>query len=170
MSIMLAQMGLSIASTASNYFQASAEHKVSSRMQKFRNTMNELSAARQMNAVEVNRVRTDEAGFLADLMLQKQAMQDQAEVENNAAAAGVAGGSVDMVMNDLKASASLASYAQKRKLHDQRTEFKEMKRTIRVNAIMGKDVQVIPKPSAGAALLGVGTNLLDIYDSHQPQR
>lgn len=167
--LMMAQMGLSLAGGWGEYATASIQADLQGKIQDYRNTMQNLSAARAKDAVTTNEIRTRDASIQADQLIQRTAMKDQGRQEVDAAAAGVAGNSVEMAARDLKASAGRASYAQRRQANQQLAELGEQRKTIAISAITGKDIQVIPKPSIGSMLLGAGTNLLSIYDSHQPE-
>ena len=167
--LMLSQMGLSLVGSWGAYASAGIQSDLEERIQSYRNTMNRLSAARATNAVTVNQVRARDAAVQADTVIQRQAITDQAQAEVEAAAAGVMGNSVRMTTRDLRASAGRASFALERQANQQQAEFREQKTSIALSAITNTDVQVIPKPSLGAMLLGAGTNLLNIYDSHQPE-
>lgn len=167
--LMLSQMGLSMVNTFGSFASANIEAGLNARIQAYQNTMSNLSAARSKNAVTVNEVRVQDAATQADQSIQKQSMRDQALAEVDAAASGVKGNSIKLAIRDLKASASSASYAVQRNKDRQLSQFREQKTSIDISAITGQNVQVIPKPSVGSLLLGVGTNLLSIYDSHQPE-
>lgn len=167
--MMASQMGLSLVNSWGQYQTASIQADLQERIQAYQNTMNRLSAARAENAVTLNEVRTRDAAVQADQMIQKQAMQDQGRAEVDAAAAGVTGNSVEMAARDLKASAGRASYAVKRQTAQQQAELRNQKTSIAISAITNTNIQVIPQPSVGSMLLGAGTNLLNIYDSHQPE-
>lgn len=167
--LMLSQMGMSLASSWGDFQKASIQADLQERIQAYRNTMSKLSAARSLNAVTVNEARAGDAATVADVMIQKQSMQDQAQQEVNAAAAGVTGNSVEMAARDLRASAGRASFAQKRQYNQQMTDISNQRTSIAIGAITNQDIQVIPQPSVGSMLLGVGTNLLSIYDSNQPE-
>lgn len=169
MSIMAAQMGLAAISGIGDFMVSGIQADLQRATIAYQNTMNALSAARQKNAVTVNEIRTRDAGMRSEFDIQQAALQQEADAEVMAAAAGVAGNSVDYVMNDLRSSAAKAKYANRRNVNAQLVEMAEQKKTIDLNAIMGRNTQVIPKPSVGSMLLGVGTNLLKIYDSHQPE-
>lgn len=167
--LMLSQMGLSLAGTWGQFQTASIQADLQERIQAYRNTMSKLSAARSMNAITVNEARASDAATQADVLIQRQSMQDQAQQEVNAAAAGVKGNSVEMAARDLRASAGRARFAQKRQHHMQMTDLSNQRTSVAIGAITNQDVQVIPRPSVGSMLLGAGTNLLSIYDSHQPE-
>jgi len=165
---MYAQMGLSFATGVADFINAGTEAKMAKALQDYRNTMQALSAARSYNAVTVNEVRTRDQLVQNDQFLQKTAMKDQAAATVAAAAAGVAGNSVDMAMRDLQASAGRASWAQRRQANQALSEMGAQRTSIAIAQISNKDIQVIPKPSVGSLLLGTATSMLNIYDSHQP--
>ena len=168
MSIMMAQMGLSFAQDLGGFMSAGIAADMQRAMQAYNNTMASLSAARQKNAITVNEIRTQDAAVRSNVQIDFVAMQDQAKAKVAAATAGVAGGSVEAVMNDLKSSAAKAKYTVSRQTNEAMAELGEQRKTVSLNAIAGKDIQVIPQPSIGSALLGAGTNMLSIYDSWQP--
>lgn len=167
--LMLSQMGLSLAGTWGQFQTASIQADLQERIQSYRNTMSKLSAARSMNAITVNEARASDAATQADFLIQRQSIEDQAQQEVDAAAAGVTGNSVEMAARDLKASAGRARFAQKRQHHMQMNDLSNQRTSVAIGAITNQDIQVIPKPSVGSMLLGAGTNLLSIYDSHQPE-
>ena len=167
--LMLSQMGMSLASSWGQYQTASIQADLQERIQSYRNTMSKLSAARSTNAITVNEARARDAATQADTLIQRQSMKDQAQQEVTAAAAGVKGNSVEMAARDLRASAGRARFAQKRQHHMQMGDLSNQRTSVAIGAITNQDIQVIPKPSVGSMLLGAGTNLLSIYDSHQPE-
>lgn len=167
--IMAAQMGLSLVNTAASFASSSIEAGLSDTMQKYRNTVAALQAARQQNAVEINAIRERRAEANNLLLIEKTSIRDQGIAEVQAAAAGVEGNSVDAVMRDLKASAINASYEVKKQSQEAQREFAEQKRTININRIVGESREVIPRPSPAMAVLGLGTQALNIYNSHQPE-
>lgn len=169
MNLMMAQMGMSGLSTFASYMDARGEARINKKMQAYRNTIAKLGAARQLNAVTQNEELIKGQAAETDSLIQQQNIVQKGRAAVAAAAAGVAGNSVDVVANDLQASANKVSYAQRRQANQQLAELGETRKTIAINTILGEDIQVIPKPSVGALLLGVGTNMLSIYDSHQPE-
>lgn len=169
MNIMMAQMGLSALGDVSDFMAAKSQAKVDRRMQQYRNTLTKLSAARQNNALTINENRVQDAAMIAESTIQQSAIVQKGRAVVAAAAAGVMGNTVDVVQRDLQGSANKASYAQRRQANQQLSDLGENRKSIAINTIIGQDVQVIPKPSPSALLLGAGTNLLSIYDSHQPE-
>lgn len=167
--LMLSQMGLDLAGTLGSFASARIQADMEESMQKYRNTMSALSAARAKNAITTNEIRTRDANVFQDSMIQRTAMQDQARAELNAAAAGVKGNTIDQVATDLMASEGRAQYARERQHKQQLAEFGEQRRSVAIDLLLNKDTQVIAKTSIGSLLLGAGTSLFDIYQSHQPE-
>lgn len=170
MSIMMAQMGLAGIGMVTDYMAAKDEADLSRKMQKYRNAVNQLNARRQTSAVNVNESRMRSAGAQSEDLIRRTSIVDQGRAAVAAAAAGVKGNSVDMVSREMQGSADRASFAARRQLNQQMADSKQQKASIAIGALMNEDIQVIPKPSMGAMLLGAGTNLLSIYQSHQPDQ
>jgi len=169
MSIMYAQMGMALIDGIGNYQQLSAQTRMQESIQEYQNSMMQLSAARSKNAVTVNEIRARDAQTDAIGLIQRTSIQDKGAAAVAAASAGVAGNSVNQIVSDLNASAGRATYAQKRQTNQTLQELGEQRTSISIAAITNRNTQVLTKPSVGSMLLGVGTNLLDIYDSHQPE-
>lgn len=166
--LMFSQMGLSAVQAIGGYAQAQSQASLQRAIQSYRNTMLKLSAARSKNALTVNEARIKDQAAEQDILIQRQSIVDIGRAEVDAAAAGVGGNSVKNVARELRASAGRASFSAQRQKEQQLSNIREQKTTVAIQAITGQDIQVIPKPSAASALLGLGTNLLGIYDSHQP--
>lgn len=169
MSLMMAQMGLGAMGVMSDFMSARNEAKINKRMQQYQNFTNKLNASRQLNAINTNEGRLLDSAVQAQDMIQRTAIVDQGRAAVAAAASGISGNSVNTVIRDLKGSAAKASYAQRRQANQQLSEMSEARTSVAIGSIVGKSIQVIPKPSAGAMLLGMGTNALSIYESHQPE-
>ena len=170
MSIMMAQMGLAGIGMATDYMAARDEAAMARKMQKYQNTVNQMNARRQTSAVNVNESRMRSAGAQAEDMIRRTSIVDQGRAAVAAASAGVKGNSVDMVNREMQGSADRASFAARRQLNQQLSDSAEMKKSIAIGAVVNEDIQIIPKPSMGAMLLGAGTNMLSIYQSHQPDQ
>lgn len=168
-SLMYTQMGMSFVNGVAGFIGARSQANLQNRIVAFQNSMARLSAARQHNAVTVNEARAQDDAVRTDVAIQERAIQDQSRQEVQAAAAGVAGGSVELAARDLRASAASARYAVKRQHAQQRADFGAQHQTIAIQAVTGQNTQVIPTPSVGSMLLGIGTNLLSIYDNSMPE-
>ena len=169
MSIMMAQMGLAGLGAVTDYMAASDEAKIQRRMQQYRNTLNRLSAERQISAINTNEDRARSSYAQNESVIQRTSIADKGRATVAAAAAGVKGNSVDMQLRDLQGSADKASFFARRQFHQQMADSGEQKKSVAIGAVANQDLQVLPKPSVGAMLLGAGTNLLSVYQSHQPE-
>ena len=166
--LMMAQMGQQIAGAFGQYRTAQIQAGMQERIAEYRDTMAALSASRATDAVGINEIRARDSFQRNSAELGKKIIEDKGRQQVMAAVAGVTGNAIDMMAGSLRASASRASMHMSRQFQEQLGELSEQRRTIAVNAAAGKSVQVIPKPSASAALLGLSTQMLQLYDSHQP--
>lgn len=169
MNLMMAQMGLAGLGAVTDFMAAKDQAAIDRKMQKFRNAMAKMQSARQQNAITINENRLASSAVESESMIQRTSIIDKGKAAVAAAAAGVKGNSVDMTMRDLAGSASRASYAVRRQLNQQMSDLGEQRKSVAIGAVLNQDIQVIPKPSVGSMLLGAGTSMLQIYDSHQPE-
>ena len=169
MNLMMAQMGLAGLGAVTDFMAARDQASVERKMQKHRNAMAKMQSARQQNAITINAARMADSVVESESMIQRTSIIDKGKAAVAAAAAGVKGNSVDMTMRDLAGSANRASYAVRRQFNQNMSDLNEQRKSVAIGAVLNQDIQVIPKPSVGSMLLGAGTNLLQIYDSHQPE-
>ncbi len=168
MSLMYAQMGMKVVDALSAHGQAKHKVRMEEIMRDYQQTMSDISAAQQLNTMTANEISARDASIRAASALDIQSLQDRAGAEVEAAAAGVAGGSVRNTMRGLTRSRLMAKKAMHDKVQAQKRSFTQDRRNVALARVMNKDVSVIPKPSAASALLGLGASMIDIYDSHQP--
>lgn len=166
---MYTQMGMQIVGGLVSHAQAKEQARMQAVIQKYRNTMAAISAAQNINVSVVNEVANRDAAVRAGIQLDEQAMKDQAASEVGAATAGVSGSSVSLTMRQLERSAVAANEARLHQLKAQNRASNQERRNIRVQEAFQKDIQVIPKPSIGATLLGIGTGVIDVYNSNMPK-
>jgi hypothetical protein len=69
----------------------------------------------------------------------------------------------------LRRSAIQAQDARMQNMTAQLYATEQQRKNIRIAGVLGQDVSVIPRPSASAALLGLGTQLLGQWDDNQPK-
>lgn len=169
MSLMYAQMGLSVVNAWGQYEQDKMQAKSRKLAKKYENAMSAISAAQELNTATANEVSMRDALIRTKEAVEVQSMKDAASAEAGAAAAGVRGSSVRDTMRGIMRSRLQARQAVRAKLdalHQQRTQ---TRRNIALSQAMGRNRDVMPRPSAASALLGLGASLVDIYDSHQPE-
>lgn len=165
--LMLGQMGLSLVGSATQFASQSIATKMQSAYQDYRNTMSALNAAQTKNAITLNEIAVRDASISEAADIETQSLRDKGAAEVAAASAGVKGNSVNLVMRELAGSAARANKNRIDNLTAQYTAQNQERRNVEVGQVMGKDVSVIPKVSAATALIGAGTSLLNIWDSHQ---
>lgn len=137
--------------------------------QAYSNTMRDIAANQAINDVTQNEVMAGDATRRLEVQLQQSGLQDRGNAEVSAAAAGVAGSSVTSVLQGLRRSALQAQHARLRNFQSQERAADKQRGSLKLAAIMGEDISVIQRPSIGAALLGLGASMVDIYDANQPK-
>jgi hypothetical protein len=137
--------------------------------QAYSNTMRQISTAQSLNASTLHEVNLQDSSKRLEATLQLESLKNVAASEVSAAAAGVAGGSVEQALLGLKRSALGAQHARMRNLDSSLFAASKQKSNIRLAGIMGKDISVIQRPSTASALLGMGASLLDKYDANLPK-
>lgn len=133
------------------------------------NAMRSLSSAQQQNSVTLQEAQLQDKAARLGTSLQIASMKDRGSAEVNAAAAGVAGGSVQQALLGLKRSAIQAQDARMRNLSSEMMAAQEQRSNIRLAAVMGEDISIIQRPSIGTALLGIGVDVMQTYDDNQPE-
>jgi hypothetical protein len=166
---MYAKMGLKAVDTASSLLLQSTQRKMLKDAQEHRNLMSALSSAQQMNDVTFAEIQTQDDARQLKREIDLAAMQDQGAAEVSAAASGVAGGSVENTMRALKRSAANANYARIKTVDSRLNALGNNKKNITLQKVYGEDVRVFQKPNISVALLGLTTDVIDIYNQNQPQ-
>lgn len=164
---MLSQMGLQVAQGLGAFAQSRITSDLETAYKKYRNVMSALSAAQEQNNVVLNSIAIRDASIAEQEQIEIAAIREQGSAQVSAAAAGVKGNSVDLTMRSLAADAARANKTRLDNLNNQFTALNGEKRNIQVAAVMNKDISVIPRASVATTLLGMGTQLINTWDSHQ---
>lgn len=167
MNLMYAQMGLSIAQNFASIGVAREQEKMAQAVQDYNNTMSALAAAQANNITTLNEISAQDESQRMDIEIQKHALEATGEASVAAGAAGVSGGAVDSVMLGIRTAAARAQHSRKTALDNQFIQFGQERVNTAVAAVTNKDVTILPRTSAGTALLGIGSDLLKIWDRHQ---
>ena len=130
--------------------------------------MRKISTAQNLNAQTLQGAQLEDKSKRLEMTLQQSSIKDMGVSEVSAAAAGVAGGSVNTALLGLRRSALNAQNSRMRNLDSQLFAVDKQKQNIRLAGILGEDISVIQRPSAASALLGLGSTLIDTYDKNQP--
>lgn len=166
---MYAKYGLDIAQGIGNFIEEGIASKLAKQMKEYRNRMAAISASMSQNTIVLNEVASRDASSRLRTQIQIQAAEDQASASVSAAAAGVRGGSVDATMRGLRRSAANAQAARKNRLKSEQRAHAAESTNVTLAMIMGKDINVISKPSLLASAVGLGTTLLDTWNVNQPE-
>jgi hypothetical protein len=169
MSLMYAQMGMKAVGALSSFSAAKHGSKMEAISRAYQEKMAGISAAMQLNVQTQNEIEQKDAAVRASAALELTAMQDRAEAEVSAAAAGNAGGSVVGTMRGLMRSRLLAKQALRTNVKNAARANTQTRRNIEFSRVMGTDISPIGKPSVASAMLGLGASMIDIYESHQPE-
>lgn len=169
MSLMYAQMGMKALGTFSAFSASRHSAKMEEISRAYQEKMSAISAAMQLNVQTQNEIEQKDAVVRASAALEITAMEDRAEAEVSAAASGAGGGSVVGTMRNLMRSRLRAKQALRTQQQNQARANLQTRRNIEFAKVMGKDLSPIGKPSVASALLGLGSGLIDIYESNQPE-
>lgn len=169
MSLMYAQMGMSLVNAWGQAGEDAAMYDMQKMQQKYESTMSAIALAQKRNAMTKNETSVADATARASAALEVQSLQDRASLEVGAAAAGVKGGSVRSAMQNLQRSRLMAKANLKKKQQANAAVQADQRHSLTMQHIFNKDISVIQPPSTAMALLGLGASMIDIYDQHQPE-
>jgi hypothetical protein len=165
---MYAEMGLNVFAGLGEMFVSSEQAKLAKFQRKYNETMSALSAAQNMNAITDNEIATQDQSVYAKLSIQTAAMQESADYDVEAAAAGVMGKSVRMGSIQLQADEARADTSLSRQAAAQRRAHGQQRTQVDLQRIYGKDVSPLPKTNIAASLFKIGSGLIDTWDAHNP--
>lgn len=165
--LMAAQMGTRLVSAFGTHSADRHRYNMETISREYREKMSGISFAMQSNTMTQNEISARDAQVRSQEAIQIQAMEQEAEVEAGAAAAGVSGGSVTSAMRGMMRSRLRAYRALEMQKTAQSQTNTSNRRNLALERAMNKDISPIMRPSAASALLGLGAGLIDIYDSHQ---
>lgn len=165
-SLMYAQMGISAIGGLTDFAVAREQAKIDAAVQRYNNTISAINAAQAENTITLSEIQAADASQRQSLEIQEQLIRAEGAAQVSAGAAGVAGGSVENVMRGLRSSASRAQYARKEQTRMQMEAFGRERTQVAVARVTNKDISITSKPNVGAALMGIGTDMLKIWDKH----
>lgn len=167
--LMYAEMGLNMFTKVGGYLVSREQAKLARSQRKYEETMAALSAASNKNAINENQIAMEDQTVFARLSIQTAAMQEQADFDVEAAAAGVMGRSIRMGKQQLAADAARAETSLDRQAQAQRRQFGQQRTQVDAARIWGKDVSPLPTANLGATLFDLTTSTIDIWDAHNPK-
>ncbi len=166
---MIGNMGMQIINAQTEYSIAKTQAEMQASSRAHRQTMAKISETVQLNSMTQNEIQLQDATRRAGQALQLASMTDKANAEVNAAAAGVAGGSIQSTMNSLERSALNANAARMANYRSADIASQEKRQGIKLQTIFNRDISPITMPSPSMALLGLGKSLIDTYNENQPE-
>jgi len=156
-------------SAISAYSLSRTQFKMDEAARKHKKKMSELSLVLGRNAMTDNENAVRDASVRASAAIGLASAKDNALAEVSAAAAGVAGLSVDGTARGLKQSALRAQAARKANTASQQRAQGKDRLNMELAHIFGRDISVNIAPSATSALLGLGVGLVSQWDVNQPE-
>lgn len=166
---MALKMGNQALGAASTFKLEQTQFRMQTAAREHKNTLNKISSGIQQNAVTIAEIQTQDKAVRLSEAIQTQSMKDKGSAAVSAAAAGVQGGSVKAAMLGLRRSALKAQDARIRNRDAALNAQAENRKNIELSAIMGRDISVLPAPSAASAMLGLGATLVQTWDDNQPE-
>lgn len=171
----MAQLGgmLGLATTAAhgymNYKSQRIQYDMEVAARDQKEFLSGIAASVNYNNVSDAEVETGDAFARLGNTLQIRSMSDKAKAENNAAAAGVAGGSVQQTMFDLERSAISANHVRIRNYESALDTHTATRKSIALNKAFNRDTSVLIPPSATMAMLATGAQMIDQIDRQTPE-
>jgi RNase P/RNase MRP subunit p29 len=165
---MMTQMGLTAFNGIANMFISQSERGVQKIMDRYNNTMAALSAAESNNSLTRNEIAIGDQAKMAEAADQSMAMMAKEAARVEAAAAGIAGNSVDSTLNAIDRGKAQRQAALAREQKTQMIGINDQRRQVAVNLAYGKAISVMPS-TLPSQMLGLAGSLLDVYKTYQPE-
>lgn len=166
---MLGDMGTQALGAFASFSAQQTQIDMQASALKHRQVLADISSRLQRNAVTINESATQDAAARLGQSIQVASLQNKAQAQVSAAAAGVAGGSADATLRGLQRSELQAQYALKENLTSAMLSHDETRRGITLNSVLGQNTATGLIPSSPSmALLGLGAQIIDTYNSNQP--
>jgi len=165
---MYAQMGVQTITGITNFILGQEQSATDRMMQKYRNAMAAVANAVKSDTYTKNEIAVQDATVRASAALQTTAIKDRGVARVQAAGAGVGGAGAKNILRGLQRSYSNADTALQTNAAGALQGIGTQRKNTAILGVAAKEVAPIRTPSVGAALLGLGTSLIDIYDQNQP--
>lgn len=154
-----------LASTIGGYFAQNNQSKLERAWQEYNNTMARLTGAMNQNVITNNEVLASQALATQGIQLQQQETLTASKGEVSAAAAGVAGRSVDQTIMNIHANAANVERQREIQLNGVYLNADQAQINNDLSVIGHQDNSFIAKPSLGTTLLGAGLQNLKQFPS-----
>lgn len=161
------QGGLAALRTGVSYRAAQKEAEAKKAMQKYKNAMAWLSNANNQNNLTTNQNMLVERNVEQNFLIDRSNYITSAKAEAAAAASGVGGRSVNMVMFDIDNNAAMQHARQRDDLEAQLEGIDAQRRSSAFQAKAQQDLTYIPEPSGAAFVLGLTNDLMGKYQTYK---
>lgn len=160
-----ANVGMNMLSAGQSYAADKAQYKASKAWQAYSNTMVRLSDAVNQNAITTNTLMAGDAFAEQALQIRKGGILASAQVETQAAAAGVKGRSVNQAMFDVQRNAAARESERQQSFKNTMLSFDQQRLQSSMSAEMQQDYSYIPKPKAASYILNAAMKSFSAYQS-----
>ena len=152
-----------------SYTAAADKAQSDRRWQAYNNAMLNISGALAQNGVTQNEVLARERSIQQSVAIQKSEFLTSATAENNAAAAGTTGRSVNAVLLSVTRNAAQAQSNVENDWQNQELVFQNQRKQIAQQVLTQTDVRTIPDPNPVTSLLGLGGDLGKLYKNNSKE-
>lgn len=167
--LMYAEMFTSVIGGIGQYMVSREEAKLAASQRKYNRTMAALSASVARNVVTENEANLRDQSVFARLSIQAAGMQERASFDVEAAAAGIAGNSIETHRRQRTADEARARTSMERQAIQAKRQFIHQRRQIRLDEIRSRDTSPLPQANLGQAMFNVVGGLINTWNAHNPE-
>lgn len=157
-------MWMQVAQGVGGFLAARRRAKVQRQWDEYHNDMTNLQAAQSTNAVIANEAKIEEEAVLAQVALDISKLKTVARIENQAAASGVAGGSVAATILGVSRNAGRREASLDRQRESALLVTRSQKHQIATQAKLGQR-ELTDGPNLLSHVLNTGINILNEHES-----
>ena len=156
----------SVVSGAGGFIAASLSNRIDRKWTAYQNRLVNLAAAQSRNALVDNKAMAQEEHLSNVMMINKSRLEAEAQAKAGAAAAGVAGGSVDTTIFETGRNAGAALNKEQSQFEQQLHVMEQQRDNVEAQRV-ARQRQLPQRPSALGAILGITADILDPPDVQQ---
>lgn len=166
--LMYADMLMNTMGGIGQYLVSREDAKLAASQRRYNRTMSALSASVARNVVTENEAALRDQSVFARLSIQAAGMQERAAFDVEAAAAGIAGNSIEVGRAQRQADEHRARTSMERQAMQKRREYGQQRQQITMDEIRSRDVSPLPRANLGASLFNIAGGLVDTWNVHNP--
>lgn len=159
--------GLNFLSAGLNYQADKAKAKAQKKWQAYTNAMTNISNAMNQSAISQNESMAVEQSLMEAVNIQRGGILTEAKAEVQAAAAGVAGRSVNQTILDIQSNAAAKERARQINLENTLSGYAQQRTQSAFQAQLNQDYSFIAKPSASTALFGAAMDSMKVWEDRR---